>query len=73
MASTTRLISSVNKGGGGGTRPVSEGGGGGTLSVCGNHGGRTAGACCGSEVEVLTSVPSAEGTAAVLTEALSGT
>eukprot|EP00965_Chrysotila_dentata_P149377 4933123-Pleurochrysis_carterae.AAC.1 len=71
MAKTTRLISSVSEGGGGGTRPVSEGGGGGTLSGWGNHGGRTAVACCGSDVEALAWVmPSAEGTAAVPTEAL---
>eukprot|EP00965_Chrysotila_dentata_P053570 1777382-Pleurochrysis_carterae.AAC.1 len=73
MARTTRLISSVSEGGGGGTRPVSEGGGGGTLSGSENHGGRTAVACCGGGAEVPMSVPSAEGTVTVLTEVLAGT
>eukprot|EP00965_Chrysotila_dentata_P113317 3744574-Pleurochrysis_carterae.AAC.1 len=73
MARTTRLISSVSEGGGGGTCPVSEGGGGGTLSGSGNHGGRTAVACCGGGAEVPMPVPSAGGRAAILTEALAGT
>eukprot|EP00965_Chrysotila_dentata_P057402 1904144-Pleurochrysis_carterae.AAC.1 len=73
MARTTRLISSVGEGGGGGTRPVSEGGGGGTLSGSGNHGGRTAVVCSGGGAGVPMPVPSAADTAAVLTEALAGT